>query len=107
MFYGLSALICLGAITKMLGFLVGNIRIENNISPYLYAIFITFPVFGFCFFAASSLAKSDLHKIRMYIVTCVLIAITLGSMTCTWLNNIIWYFLEMIPNYSKVHALYP
>ena len=107
MFYGLSALICLGAITKMLGFLVGNIRIENNISPYLYAIFITFPVFGFCFFAASSLAKSDLHKIRMYIVTCVLIAITLGSMTCTWLNNIIWYFLEMIPNYSKVYALYP
>ena len=106
-FYGLSALICLGAITKMLGFLVGNIRIENNISPYLYAIFITFPVFGFCFFAASSLAKSDLHKIRMYIVTCVLIAITLGSMTCTWLNNIIWYFLEMIPNYSKVYALYP
>ena len=41
-FYGLSIAVAFYSITKMLSFWVGNIRIDNNISPYLYAILIIF-----------------------------------------------------------------
>lgn len=106
-FYGLSIAVAFYSITKMLSFWVGNIRIDNNISPYLYAILLTFPPLGFSFFVNSGIPKNDMQKVHMFIVTCSLLAVTLGTMSCTWINNIVWYFLERIPGYSEVLKWFP
>lgn len=106
-FYGLSIAVAFYSITKMLSFWVGNIRIDNNISPYLYAILITLPPLGFSFFVNSGIPKNDMQKVHMFIVTCSLLAVTLGAMSCTWINNIVWYILERIPGYSEVLKWFP
>ena len=80
---------------------------ENNISPYLYSIILLFPPLAFSFYVNSGLPKNDMQKVHMYIITCSLLAICVGAMACTWLNNIIWYVLRKIPGYSVILQWYP
>lgn len=107
LFYILSIIVALYSAAKMLSFWVGNIRIDNNISPYLYAILLAFPPLAYSFFVNSGIPKNDMQKIHVYIATCTLLSIIVCTMTCTWLNNIIWCLLERIPGYSKVLQWYP
>ena len=37
-FYTITAFLVLFTISRMLGFMIGTLRIQNNISPYLYQI---------------------------------------------------------------------
>lgn len=107
LFYGLSIIIAFYSATKMLSFWVGNIRIENNISPYLYTILLTFPPLAYSFFVNSGIPKNDMQKVHMYMITCILLSIIVGTMSCTWINSIIWYVLERIPGYSEVLKWFP
>ncbi len=43
----------------------------------------------------------------MYIITCTMVAIILGGMSCTWLSNAIWWLLKRLPNYELVYSTYP
>ena len=106
-FYILTILVAFYSIAKMLSFWVGNIRIDNNISPYLYAVLLTFAPLAFSFYVNSGLPKNDMQKVQMYIVTCSLMAIIVGTMVCTWINEIAWYVLEKIPGYQSVLKYYP
>ena len=55
--YGITIVLVFMAVFRMLGFLVGDARMENNISPYLYAIFLTIPPLAFSFFVNSGIPK--------------------------------------------------
>ena len=105
--YGITILLVLYSLARTLGFAFGNIKIANNIPPFVYAIFFTFPVFAYSYFVNSKIAKSDLEKVKMYIVSLSALGIIVGSMGITYLNNIIWWVLEQLPNYDLVLKNYP
>ncbi len=106
-FYALTAFVMLISISKILGLMVGNLRVINNIPPYLYAIFMFFPVLAFSFYVNSGIPKDDSTKVNVYFVTFGLFTTILGGMVCTWVNNGIWWILEQLPNYKDVLRLYP
>lgn len=108
-FYGLTVLIALVSLLTMLKFLLssGISKIENDTSPYLYSIYFILPVLGFSYFVNSGIPKNDQHKINMYIVTFILFGCIASVMVATWINNIIWWTMEGLPNFQKVKATYP
>ena len=106
-FYAVAAILVMLTFSRLLGFLIGSPRMQNNISPYLYSVFIIIPVLGFSFFVNSGIPKNDMQKIHMFMVTCTFIGVILGGMACTWISNGVWWLLERIPGYSEVLRLYP
>lgn len=106
-FYGITAVLVFFAVSRMLSFLVGDARIENNITPYVYSLFLVVPPLAFSFFVNSGIPKSDKTKIKWYIITCILFGIILGSMTCTWINQAFWWLIQKFPNYDKVKLYFP
>ena len=86
---------------------MGDATIANNISPYLYTIFIIIPALAYCFYVNSGIPKNDNMRINMYIITCSMLAIILGGMSCTWINNVAWWILKKLPNFNLVMKTYP
>ena len=105
--YAITVILVFMSISRMLGFLVGDARIENKISPYLYAIFLTIPPLAFSFFVNSGIPKNDRQKIKFYMVTCILFGVVLGGMACTWINQGFWWLLQRFPNYNTVKMYFP
>ncbi|MDD3303713.1 MAG: TraM recognition domain-containing protein [Clostridia bacterium] len=105
--YLITIILVLFSLSRVLGFMIGSARIQNNISPYLYTLFIFAPVLAFSFFVNSGLAKSDIRKINMFIASCSMLGIIVGSMTCTWLSNAFWWIVQQIPGYEEVMRLFP
>ena len=105
--YALTFILVFISVSRMLTFLVGDARIENNTSPYLYSIFLLIPPLAFSFFVNSGIPKNDKQKIKTYIITCVLFGIILGGMSCTWINQAFWWILQKIPNYETVKLYFP
>ena len=105
--YTITAILVLYSITRMLGFMVGSSRIQNNISPYTYTILLLVPVFAYSFYVNSGIPKDDMQKVHMYMISCTTLGIIIGGMACTWISNGLWYILEKIPGYSEVMRLYP
>lgn len=105
--YGITILLIFFSLSRMLTFLIGSPRLSNNISPYMYTLFILAPVLAYSFYVNSGLAKNDDIKLKMFMATCTMLAVILGNMSCTWISNILWYVLELIPGYDKVMSLYP
>ena len=107
LFYTLTSILVLFSLSRILGFMIGNIKVINNISPYIYTIFLIIPALAFSYYVNSGIPKNDENKVKIYILTTSLFGIILGGMTCTWLNVIAWWLLEQLPNYSKVIGYYP
>lgn len=105
--YAITAILVLFSLSRMLGFIIGSSRIANNISPYLYTLFICMPVLAYSFYVNSGLAKSDLHRINMFIATCTMLGVIVGNMACTWLSNAFWWLVQLIPGYEEVSRLFP
>lgn len=87
--------------------LIGDAKLTNNISPYLYSVFFLIPVLAYSYFVNSGLAKSDDIKIKMYIATCCVLGCIVGGAACTYINSGTWYVLERLPNYQQVLENYP
>ena len=87
--------------------MLGTPRLSNDISPYLYTLFILCPALAFSFFINSGLAKSDDIKVKMFMATVCMLGIILSNMSCTWISNVLWYILKLIPGYESVMNLYP
>lgn len=100
--YIITFALVLYSIARMLGFAFGNIKIANNIPPYLYAIFFIFPVLAYSFLVNSKIIKSDLNKAKAYMFSLTLLGIIVGGMAITYLNNVLFWLLEKLPNYSLV-----
>lgn len=105
--YGLTIILVFFSISRMLGFMVGDAKIENSISPYLYTIFLVIPPFAFAFYVNSGLPKNDKNKVQIYMITCILLGIILGAMSCTWINEGFWWIIKKFPNYDKVKMYFP
>ena len=105
--YALTFILVFISVSRMLTFLVGDARIENNTSPYLYSIFLLIPPLAFSFFVNSGIPKNDKQKIKTYIITFVLFGIILCGMFCTWINQAFWWILQKIPNYETVKLYFP
>ena len=105
--YIISAVQVLLSISRMLSAIIGDAKILNNISPYLYSIFFFIPVLAYSYFVNSGLAKNDSIKIKMYIVTCSILAIIVGGMLLTWIDSGAWYILQKLPKYDQVLEMYP
>jgi len=106
-FYGITTFIVLISVGRMLGFLIGDSKIANNISPYLYSVWLFMPVIAFSYYVNAGIAKNDGNKLNTYMVTFVMFCTLLGSMIATWINAAIWYLIEKIPNYALVYKTYP
>ncbi len=106
-FYGFAFVITLFCFSRMLNFIFGSSRISNDISPYMYTIFILLPPLGFSFYMNSGIGKNDMEKVYMFITTLGLMAVILSSMCATWISNIFWTLIQKVPNYSEVMRLYP
>ena len=105
--YTITILLALYSFARSLGFAFGNIKISNNISPYLYALFFIFPPLAYSFFVNSKITKSDKGKIKAYIFTLSCLGIIVSAMILNYLNNAIWWLLERLPNYDIVLKNYP
>ncbi|MEG0873242.1 MAG: type IV secretory system conjugative DNA transfer family protein [Clostridia bacterium] len=105
--YAASAVLVLFSLSRMLGFFIGNIRVENDLSPYIYTLFIIIPALAFSFYVNSGLPKDDATRVKMYFVTVIILGVIVGSMSCTWINSAAWWLLEKAPNYEKVLEVFP
>ncbi len=106
-FYILTVIVCIFCITKLIRFLFGDIVISNSVSPYLYAVFFTFPVLAYSYYVNSGIPKNDDEKIKMYVISIILFFIMIGTMACTWINQIFWWAIQKLPNYDVVMATFP
>lgn len=106
-FYGLTGILCIMSIMRILRFWLGDPTIENNISPYIYSLFIICPALAFSYYVNSGIPKDDMTRVKMFIATVVMLGIILGGMSCTWLANASWWIIERFENYKQVLKLYP
>ena len=95
------------SIMRILRFWLGDPTIENNISPYIYSLFIICPALAFSYYVNSGIPKDDMTRVKMFIATVVMLGIILGGMSCTWLANASWWIIERFENYKQVLKLYP
>ena len=102
--YIITFAIVLYSIARILGFAIGNIKISNNIPPYLYAIFFVFPVLAYSFLVNSKMVKSDMGRAKTYMFSLTLLMTIVGGMTTTYINNGIFWLLQRLPNYETVLA---
>lgn len=91
----------------MLGFLVGDPILDNNISPYMYCVWFAMPALAFSFYVNSGMSKNDQNKVNVFVITVSLFAILIGSMLSTWINAGVWWLIKLMPNYELVHQTYP
>ncbi len=108
-FYAISIAIALYCLTQLIGLALGSygsirsiskhIRIDSLL-PYLTSIIYIIPVLAYSFFVNSGLAKSDNHKINMFMFTCTLLAISVMYTVASGINYVFWQVLESIPKYT-------
>lgn len=106
-FYILTIIIALICLSSMLGFLFGDSRIYNNTPPYMFAIFFCLPVLAYSYYVNSGLPKNDHEKVIIFLITVSFLGLLLTNMVVNWINELVWYILEKLPNYDKVLATYP
>lgn len=110
--YTISIGVAFFALTRILSLAAGRIRISDwvtvdSLIPYISSFIYLAPALAFSFFVNSGIAKSDDHKIKMFMFTFVLLVIpVLYSVTVT-INWLSWQILEHLPNYEKVLKAYP
>lgn len=76
-------------------------------SPYLYAVFLLFPVISFSYAVNTKLVSSLEKKIKWYIITVIAFGIILGSFIVSLINSSTWWLLSLLPNFELVKAEYP
>lgn len=111
-FYAISIVVAFYSLTKILSLAAGTIRISDwvtidSLLPYFTSIIYIIPALAFSFFVNSGIPKNDDNKIKMFIFTCVLLALPILYTICTSLNWVAWKILESLPNYDKVLKTYP
>ncbi len=106
-FYSLTALLVLICAGKMLAFLIGDPRLSDDASPYIYSIWFIIPALAYSYYVNAGIAKNDNTKINIYIVTFSMFCIILSTVISIYINSTIWFLLEKIPNYQRVYTTYP
>ena len=105
----LFAVSVLYIIGLLFAFIFGDGIISAPISPYIFAILIAIAALFFSYLVNSKLdaVKTDKGKVHWFMITLVGMAIIVGFMIVTWINESLWWAIKQIPNYDKVRSLYP
>ena len=111
-FYAISIAVAFFSLTRILSLAISDIRISDwvtidSLIPYGVALIYIMPVLAFSYFSNSGLVKNDDHKIKMFIFTCVLLAIPVMHSIATGINWIFWNVVERLPNYQALLSTYP
>lgn len=111
-FYAISIVIAIYSITRMLALAIGSARISDwvqldSLLPYVVSLAYLAPVLAYSFFVNSGLAKSDNHKINMFMFTCTILASMVMFSFVTTVNFIAWHALEALPQYQALLRTYP
>lgn len=83
-----------------------NISIDSPI-PYIISLLFIIPALAFSYFVNSGIAKNDDDKVKMFIVTFILLAIPVLYAISGTINWICWNVLEALPKYEEVLSTYP
>ena len=109
-FFGIiSAVSVFYIIGLIFAFLFGDGIISEPISPYIFAVLIGCPALFFSYLVNTKfdIVKTDKGKIRWFMITLIGLALIVGFMVITWINESIWSALKLLPNYDKVRSTYP
>ena len=112
-FYTISIIVALFSLVKILSVAAGDVHMGdykiNSLVPYAASIIFIMPVLAFSFFANfnSGMIKGDEQKIKMFMFSCVLLALPIGYAFCASVSSLFWYFLRQMPNYADVAVKYP
>ena len=75
--------------------------------PIHYTLALACPVFAFLFSGSSKFIKNDKTKISFFYLYCISLYIISLSMFVTWVNELGWLLLMLLPNYSGIVEEFP
>ena len=110
--YAIAIVVALYSLAKILSVAAGTIRISDwvtvdSLLPYGLAILFMVPALAFSFFVNSGIPKSDDNRIKMFIFTCVLLALPVLYSTSVAINYVFWHVIQKLPKYDKLLLQYP
>ena len=110
--YAIAIIVALYSFAKILSVAAGTIRISDwvtvdSLLPYGLALLFMVPALAYSFFVNSGIPKSDDHRIKMFIFTCVLLAVPVLYSTSVAINYIFWHVIQKLPKYDKLLLQYP
>lgn len=95
-FYCATAIVLLERIFS-LAFTIAKTRpMQTAWSPYEYTLALLLPLAGFAYFCSSKYAKNTSNKLKMYVITYILIAILFFCMLGQIGNALAWFILKLI-----------
>jgi len=95
-FYCATGIVLLERIAS-LGFTISKtVPMSTAWNPYEYTLALLLPLAGFAYFCSSKFAKNTNNKLKMYVVTYILIAILFFCMLAQIGNSLIWFILKLL-----------
>ena len=107
--YGISILVALICVARLFGLAAGDIHLYSptvqgslfeRLLPYIASVLFFVPALAFSFFVNSGIPKNDDEKIKMFMVTYVLLAIVVMFASSYAINWLFWTVVESIPKYK-------
>lgn len=110
--YAISIVVAFYSLAKILGIATGNIHLTrtldtNPYAPYIASIVYIIPALAFSYYMNSGIGKNDNDKLKMFIFTCVLLALPVLYSISFAINWAFWKLMSIIPNYQEVLVAYP
>ena len=95
----LSVYFCIDRIIEML-FMIFSGASVSYWGPFMYTFALACPVFAFLFGASSKFATDDAKKFSLFTLYYIALYIIIISMFTQWVNQLLWFILFMLPNYT-------
>lgn len=86
---------------------LGDGRLNYLPSPIIYAACLLCPVLCYSYAVNTKLIVGKDKKIKWFMITVAFFASIIASLLITNINKVMWYLLEMVPNYDLIKAEYP
>lgn len=108
--YGISILVALICVARLFGLAAGDIHLYSptvqgslfeRLLPYIASVLFFVPALAFSFFVNSGIPRNDDEKIKMFMVTYVLLAIVVMFASSYAINWLFWTIVESIPKYKE------
>ncbi len=105
--YFISILVAMFCVVKTLSLVSGDIYLfsptsKNRILPYIVSLLYLAPALAFSFYVNSGIPKNDDNKIKMFMVTVVLLAIMVLFSCTAAVNWILTKLIYSVPKFEKI-----
>ena len=106
-FGGLTILVILFVLVQYTTFIFGNGELKYDVSPYAYAVFLTFPCISYSYAVNTKLIVGRPKRIKWFQLTVSAFYIIVTSFFVSCLNGALWWIVDLIPNYKEVLKEFP